>query len=174
MTRLNTKHDLTGTKEHISWNHVKGRCFNKNNRNYPRYGGKGISMDADMAEDFTVFLAEIGMMPKDGKKYTCGRKNNKLGYIKGNIEWETASQQNRNRGKQSKNTSGVPGVWYEDNNGSPRWVAGWYSLEGKNIRKCFSIGKLGKDTAFEAACACRKQAILELNEKGAGYSDEHL
>lgn len=131
-------------------------------------------MDRELVEDFVKFLEEIGYMPKDGKKYTCGRINNDLGYVRGNIRWETCEQQNRNRGRQYKNTSGVAGVWQEDNNGAPRWVAGWYDLSGKNIRKCFNIKKLGDSVAFQSAVAARREAIDELNRQGAGYSLDHV
>ncbi len=172
MTRLNTTHGMSCTKEYGSWRSIKSRCFDINNKDFPKYGEKG--MDKYMAENFLDFLSEIGRMPDDGKRYTCGRIDNNLGYVRGNIRWETYEQQNRNRGRQYKNKSGVAGVWQEDNNGAPRWVAGWYDLNGKIIRKCFNIKKLGDSVAFQSAVAARREAIDELNRQGAGYSLDHV
>lgn len=37
------------------WNGIKQRCFNKNNRSYHNYGGRGISMDSEWANNYESF-----------------------------------------------------------------------------------------------------------------------
>src|SRR4051794_12827082 len=35
-----------------AWEHAKQRCFNLNDKKYPRYGGRGITMCQEWQEDF--------------------------------------------------------------------------------------------------------------------------
>jgi hypothetical protein len=80
---------------------AKGRCFNKRNKNYADYGGR---LKIPMADRYRrgeggkagveCLIADIGKCPPG---YTLGRIDNNLGYIVGNIEWQTKSQQANNR-----------------------------------------------------------------------------
>lgn len=79
----------------------------------------------------------------------------------------------RNRPKRPDNKSGKTGVSLNVTTKSAGWRAQCFDLEGKLIRKCFSIRKHGNDLAFEMACAWRDEAIRKLNEQGAGYTDRH-
>jgi hypothetical protein len=38
-----------------TWYHIKDRCHNKDSKNYPKYGGKGIFMCQEWRDDFKVF-----------------------------------------------------------------------------------------------------------------------
>lgn len=80
----------------------------------------------------------------------------------------------RNVALQSRSSTGVVGVNYNDKG---RWgdyyVAAWRDLDGKRKSKHFRISVLGKQVAFEMACAARLMAIEDLNRQGAGYSERH-
>ena len=72
---------------------MKSRCYNKNHHAYARYGGRGIMVDPTWMK-FDAFLADMGPKPTG---YTLERKDNNLGYSKGNCQWSTYKAQARNR-----------------------------------------------------------------------------
>lgn len=38
------RHGMYNTLEYIAWKGARERCYNKNNRNYENYGGRGIEV----------------------------------------------------------------------------------------------------------------------------------
>lgn len=50
-----TTHGKTGTSLHVVWKGIKARCYNKNHKNYDRYGGRGIVMCDDWKNSFEAF-----------------------------------------------------------------------------------------------------------------------
>lgn len=87
----------------------------------------------------------------------------------------------RNKGRQKNAASDATGVCLckkrhpkpHNHKITEYWVARWYDLDGRLVGKNFNISKLGYDEAFRAACEYRDKMIAELNEQGAGYTDEH-
>jgi hypothetical protein len=84
----------------------------------------------------------------------------------------------RNKRKLDRNTSGVTGVSYQelpDHKGGVirYWRATWKDLNGRQHGKAFNIEKLGSEAAFQAACSFRLKQIELLNDRGAGYTDDH-
>lgn len=77
-----------------SWSSMFPRCTNPKNRYYHNYGGAGISICPEW-NDFTVFLADMGIKPSDD--HSLDRIDNSLGYFKGNCRWATRLEQNRNK-----------------------------------------------------------------------------
>lgn len=53
------------------------------------------------------------------------------------------------------------------------YVARWYDAEGVLHGKNFNVNKLGTEQAFKLACEYRLERIKELNEAGAGYTENH-
>lgn len=152
------------TKEYRAWKQIQRRCFNKDDKGYPTYGGGGITMSKEFAESFDVFYAEIGPAPEDSRSWSVGRIDNSRGYEKGNIRWENPTQQAHNRGKFVTNTSGVTGVSLKQDKGYAYWIAFWCDKNKKLKSKHFSIAKYGYDQAFEMACNYRKEMISELSD----------
>ena len=82
------------TIEYKTWARIKRRCFNKNDKSYPEYGAKGITMCARW-QKFENFIADMGVRPDD--KESIDRKDNSKGYVPGNCRWADRKQQNRNK-----------------------------------------------------------------------------
>lgn len=72
----------------------KSRCYNKNHRLYPKYGGKGLTVDYT-AYDFLVWF--LRKYPEFYRKYpnnrpSVGRVDHDKGYSLDNIEIQTVAQ----------------------------------------------------------------------------------
>ena len=52
--KLGLKHGGKNTRLYYIWQSMKQRCFNKSRKDYPRYGGKGITV-CDEWLDFVPF-----------------------------------------------------------------------------------------------------------------------
>jgi hypothetical protein len=87
-------HLMRHTPEYNSWRAAVERCGNPNNKGFKHYGGRGIGMCAEWTKSFEAFYAHIGPKPPG---LTLGRIDNDRGYERGNVRWETRSQQNKNR-----------------------------------------------------------------------------
>lgn len=89
-------HGRSGSKEHVAWLAMKRRCSDHQRHNAHRYVGRGITVCSDWQHNFEAFLNHVGTAPSP--KHSLGRIDNNRGYEPGNIRWETASEQARNRG----------------------------------------------------------------------------
>lgn len=76
------------------WVAIKDRCLNPNNNAYHRYGGRGITIANEWADDFAAFRVAVGDRPKGA---TLDRINNSLGYEPNNVRWTTRKVQANNR-----------------------------------------------------------------------------
>ena len=94
------------------------------------------------------------------KKYDCidHIDQNKLNNHWTNLRYCSRADNQKNRGKTKKNTSGENGVSWNKKNKA--WCAKWYE-NGKQIHKSFSIGKYG-DEAKNMALAHRIAKEKEL------------
>lgn len=87
-------HDQCNSPEYVSWRHMKQRCTNPRRKEYPHYGGRGISV-CERWQTFANFIADMGLRP--GPKYTLDRVNNEGNYEPDNCRWATRTEQSRNR-----------------------------------------------------------------------------
>ena len=96
-----SKHGLRFHKLYSTWAEMKQRCYNPNRPKYPHYGGRGITVCDRWIESFKNFLEDMGERPNG---MTLSRKDNDGPYCKENCEWQSYSDQNRNRRKYKKHT----------------------------------------------------------------------
>lgn len=85
-----TKHGLAGTKEYTAWLDAKRRCFKKDHRQYPDYGGRGITMSPEWSNSVEKFFADMGPCPEG---LELDRINNDGNYEDGNCRWTDRATQ---------------------------------------------------------------------------------
>jgi hypothetical protein len=109
--RRNTKHGhaIRGqvTRAYIIWQHAKQRCHNPNNRDYPNYGGRGISMYQDWCSDFQTYYADTNDPPAG---MSLDRIDNDGDYSPSNVRWADASTQRANQRPSRPRTKKRPHV----------------------------------------------------------------
>ncbi len=139
-------HGMHGTATYKCWEQVKQRCLNPKNPDYKHYGGRGITFCAAWLK-FEGFLADMGVRPG---KLELDRINNDGDYGPGNCRWATRTQQVRNQGLRSDNTSGVSGVYWNKRN--KKWQV-QITVSSKHIH-------LGYFADIENAIKARKQGEI--------------
>src|SRR4051794_27776002 len=82
------------SRVYSTWAGMWGRCANKNNRSYPRYGGRGIKVCERWAV-FENFLADMGEPPTPHPQIE--RQKNGEGYYQKNCHWAPPKEQANNR-----------------------------------------------------------------------------
>jgi hypothetical protein len=76
-----------------AWNAMRKRCFGKQTRAYPRYGGRGIKIAPEW-DNFWTFVSDMGPRPAGS---SLDRINNDGNYEPGNCRWATPKQQSNNK-----------------------------------------------------------------------------
>ncbi len=89
------KHGLSNTPEYKCWQQIKARCLSPKHRAYPDYGGRGITIFEEWANDFQSFLSHVGPRPSD--RHSLDRIDNSRGYAPGNVHWATSDVQTANQ-----------------------------------------------------------------------------
>jgi hypothetical protein len=87
-------HSVGGrTPEYGAWSSMLSRCRNLNDRNYPRYGGVGITVIKRWYK-FENFLSDLGYRPPGMR---LGRKDVNGSYTRLNTLWTTIERDSNNR-----------------------------------------------------------------------------
>lgn len=117
----NLKHGGSTKSSYYTWRAMIRRCTNPVDKDYRRYGARGVTVDPRWVE-YTNFVADMGEPVGDE---TLDRIDTYGNYTKENCRWAGLTTQARNRRLHSKNKSGHTGV----------------SAEGANWRAKLTTGK---------------------------------
>lgn len=112
-----TKHGCWNHELFPVWNGMMQRCYNKKDKRYRRYGGRGISV-CDRWHDVNAFINDMEPTFKTGLQ--IDRINNDNSYSPKNCKWSTTREQTRNY---SRNVT----IEY---NGKKLCVADWSEITG--------------------------------------------
>lgn len=135
-----TKHNYSFHRLYNTWNAMKNRCNNPKDKDYIKYGERGIKV-CDRWLDIQNFIDD--MYPSYVEGLTLDREDNNLGYSPDNCRWVTKSTQSQNTRKIiSTNKSGYRGVSFIKSRNK-------YQVSICVENKKMSLGRF--DTALEAA-----------------------
>ena len=108
---------MSDSREYKTWMSMKMRCYNKNDKAFKNYGGRGISV-CERWEIFGNFFDDMGYKPT--LRHSIDRIDNDGDYSPENCQWATAKMQVRN-------TRRTPQITYK---GKTRSVAEWSEITG--------------------------------------------
>lgn len=94
--KTHTLHGQTGLPLYICWNNIKQRCNNPKATGYANYGGRGIHICDEWADDFKNFQ-DWAMMNGWTEGLTIERKDVNGDYCPENCIWITKTEQKYNR-----------------------------------------------------------------------------
>lgn len=112
-------HGGTHTRLFKIWSDMKSRCYNKNNKSYARYGGRGISVCREWVDSFENFR---NWAVRNGyeESLTIDRIDNDGNYCPENCRWATVKSQ-------MQNTSRNRRLWL---NGEIHTLSEWSDITG--------------------------------------------
>lgn len=146
---LHTKHGKRETKIYHIFSEIKQRCYNKNNKSYNNYGGRGIIVCQEWLNDFMNFY-NWAMNNNYQEGLTIDRIDNDGNYEPNNCRWADRKTQNNNR----RNNTSISyngktqtlAQWSEELNVDQHTISlrkrkGWSNKEclfgrGENNKKC--------------------------------------
>ena len=150
---VHVTHGMNRTPIYFIYHSMKSRCYNKNDKNYHNYGGRGIAVCDRWLESIENFVYDMGDKPTPS--HSIDRIDNDGNYTPYNCKWSTPREQVLNRRMQNNNTSGVRGVSMYKRTG--QWKVR-IKTNGVDIH-------LGYFTNKEDAIDARKEAELIYHEE---------
>lgn len=146
MRKKKTTHGCTKTRLYAVWSSMKNRCLLKSCKEYPLYGGRGITICDEWASDFQAFQkwALQNGYDKDAKRGKCtlDRIDVNGNYCPENCRWVDQKTQSLNR----RDTI------YLECNGKKKTIPEWSEISGipqKTIRDRLKYGWPIEDVIFK-------------------------
>lgn len=107
------KHGLTDTRLYVKWTSMKSRCYNSNNKDYPKYGGRGIIVVDEWKHNPVAFVNYCMTLDGwDDESLELDRINTNGNYERNNIRFTTELIQSRNKNVYNNNKTGYSGIFY--------------------------------------------------------------
>ena len=157
VSESNKKHGLNNTRLFRIWGGIKDRTLNIKTRQFPDYGGRGITICDEWKNDFMSFYNWAVLNGyEENKGLSIDRIDNEGSYYPENCRWTTSIIQNRNQRIRKDNTSGYKGVSFKK--GNNKYVVR-ITINKKNIHLGHFL------TAVEGAVAYNNY-IIENNLEG--------
>lgn len=100
------------------------------------------------------------------------KTNNKIE----NLRMVEPALNSRNSKLHYNSSTGVVGVTYHEEKRGELVYRRYFArvmCDGKAKTKTFSVDKYGREGAFVLACEWRKQMVDQLNDQGAGFTEQH-
>lgn len=95
MCRQHYRKEKFGSTPYYVWTGMKSRCSDKNNKDYPNYGGRGITVCDRWKNSFENFYKDMGDKPSTN--HSIDRIDNSGNYEPGNCHWIPLKDQNLNK-----------------------------------------------------------------------------
>jgi len=97
-------HGLSRTKLYQKYQDMKTRCYNKNNKRYKDYGGRGITVCDEWLDKESGFINFSNWSLSNGyqENLQINRINNNGNYEPNNCNFITAKENSQNRRKKNK------------------------------------------------------------------------
>jgi hypothetical protein len=103
-----TKHGGWKKSSYNTWRAMMRRCYNPVDKDYPRWGGKGVSVYAPW-HDYATFAQDVG---EPSGAETFDRIDTAGNYEPGNVRWASPTVQARNIRVPKASKTGVTGVLF--------------------------------------------------------------
>lgn len=136
---MNYKHGLRGHPLYYTWNMMRQRCCNPNNKTYPNYGGRGISV-CDEWSSFKVFY-DWSILNGWKPGLSIDRIDNDGNYCPENCRWVDryvqANNTSTNRFITYKGKTQTEAQWAKELGMSKYTLSSRLNLRGWSVERAF-------------------------------------